>query len=276
MGFRDSIRKKGGGGFLKGDATLVSYEFTRRAPGADKDGTYIHWVPSFLMDGSENPVSRHMFLGGEDYTISEDGQEVTSDSDSVRVGATAGRFLETLLEASDKAGADIESELPDLSAGEPLNLSGLVGKRFRLGSEIDEQAEKKAGLKPRFKDGKKVLDPKTGKQIMDRRTITVVEAVLGTSNGNGNGNGHKAIAAGKKGIKVDISDEAEAILKDIVENQEVSIKNLALFVAKKLLKLSTTDKPKAEALKAKMLNTEFHEGLDWLNKDKKGMLSVSE
>lgn len=270
MGFRSAVKK--GGGFLVGDGTLAGYEFSRKFHGETKNGDWVYLVPSILMDGADEPVTQHLFLGGADrYEISDDGQELSGDS--IKFGGTpAGRLIESMLDAGDKAGVNLEEDLSDIDAGEPLSLAGIVGRRFTFGKEIDVKGNEKRGKKPRVKDGQKVLDPKTGKQIMDDRTNMIITAVLGMSNGNGS----KSTKPATKGIKVDLSDEAEAILRDIVENQEVSAKNLALFVAKKLMKLSTQDKPKAEALKAKILDVDFQDALSWFTKDKKGMLSVSE
>jgi hypothetical protein len=269
LGFRSAVKK--GGGFLVGDGTLVDYEFSHKGFPAGEETEWIYLVPSILMDGAEEPVAQHLFLGAADrFEIEDDGK--TLSGERMKFGGTpAGRLFDSMIEASDKVGANIEDDLPNVDDGEALNLSGIVGKRFRFGKEVDQRANDKMGKKPRKKDGKAVKD-KDGKPILDDRTTMIIEAVLATSNGNGNG--HKAAPSAKKAAKgPDLKEEAEAVLRDIIEGSKVPVlvKNLKLVATSALLKNANKD-----ALRTLILDDEFRSELSWLAQDKKGVLTVED
>ncbi len=276
MGFRDAI-KTGGGGFLNNvDVEFTGYNFVDHSFNEEKTGDYCYFVPEFKVDGADEPVTQSFFIGGNDrYEISKDGQELTMEDGSPvtftgKMGM--GRFIAGMLDKAEAASIDLESELPDLASGEALSFETLVGRRFRVKQEIDVERNNKSGKR-------RVKDKKTGKMVEYPHTYTVIDAVLGASS---NGNGAKATpaAAGKKGKKggkaISIDAEAEATLKEIVEAGDASVKNLSLLSAKKLMKMKQTDQPKAEAIRAKILDSDFRDGLDWLETDKKGLLSVAE
>jgi hypothetical protein len=174
MSFKAGI--KTGGGFWNGvDGVLQGYEFTNIGPSKDGKGDATEWVylvPKMLVDGAKVITTQHLFMGALDrYAISDDGQTVTSSDDRpATVGGTtpAGRFLTTLIDCEPKA----ESLLPDLEAGEPINLSGIVGTRLRLEQEKDEKGTQKRG---------KRLDA-AGKPTYDR-TNTIVTRVYALPNG---------------------------------------------------------------------------------------------
>lgn len=109
------------------DATLTGYEFSRRFKGDKKDGDRLFFVPSIRLDGADADIDQHIFIGmGERYEISDDGQELTMASgDSVTFDAPFGAFVDSFIEKGFPA-----SKLPDLEAGEPLDLNALVGRRF--------------------------------------------------------------------------------------------------------------------------------------------------
>jgi hypothetical protein len=99
-----------------------------------------------------------------------DGSPVTCSS---AVGF--GQFVTSLMEASDKAGADLESELPDLeevdkhgNAVNPLTFNALIGRRFRLRNVVDEDANKYCG--------KRVVGG--GKEREVDRSYTAIDAIL--------------------------------------------------------------------------------------------------
>jgi hypothetical protein len=267
LGFRSAVKK--GGGFLVGDGTLVDYEFSQQNYKGDET-EWIYFVPSILMDGADAPITQHLFLGAADrFAIEDDGK--TLSGERMKFGGTpTGRFFDTMIEASDKVGANIEEDLPNVDDGENLNLEGIVNRRFRFGKEVDEKANGKLGEKPRKKDGKAVKD-KDGKPVLDKRTTMIIEAVLATSNGNGNG--HKATSAKKAAKGPNLNEEAEAVLRDIIEGSKVPVlvKNLKLVATSALLKNANKD-----ALRTLILDDEFRSELSWLAQDKKGVLTIDE
>ena len=165
MGFSANIRA--GGGFLNNvDGVIVGYLFTACPPQSRQAGEWVYLVPSIRVDGSEEDVTQHLFLGAiERYEISDNGQSLTMvDGASVTIGAKtpAGRFLASLI-----AQGFPESRLPDLEQGEALNLEAMVGTRLRFVQEVDEASTLKIG---------KRKDKRTGKEY--DRTNTLVAAVL--------------------------------------------------------------------------------------------------
>ena len=127
----------------------------------------------------------------------------------------------------------------------------------------DKERNEKSGLR-KYKN-------KAGKTVEVPHTYTAIDAILGSANGGG-----KSVKPGGSKKPVSVDAEAEAILKELVEAGGLTTKNIALFGAKRLMKLKQTDQPKAEAIKAKLLDSDFRDGLDWLTTDKKGALSVTE
>lgn len=261
LGFRSAIKK--GGGFLANvDGELKSYEFTARFKGEKKDGEWIYFVPTIQVDGADDPVDQHQFLGAaERYTISDDGQELTmADESPVTFGFATpfGRFMDSLLEKGFP-----EDELPNLADGDALNLEALVGRRFRFKQEVDVAGNEKRGKR-------KVK--KNGKTVEYDRTNTVIEAVLGE--GKSNGKASSKPAAGKKSKakdEDDIETEAADVLKDVLAKGEVNRKNLSLPVTKALMKNENKD-----ALKKMILDEEWQDAQDFIEVDKKGNISLSE
>lgn len=263
MGFRDGIKK--GGGFLNGvDGALVGYEFSKRFNGEKKDGDWVYFVPSILIDGADDPVTQHLFLGSaERYEVSEDGQELTmADESPVSFGFSTpfGLFMDTLLTPTDGGDGFDESALPDLGKGEALNLSAIVDERFRFKQQVDEEATKKLGKR-------KVGTGKNAKEY--NRTNTVIASVLGAASKSGSKPSSKPAGGKKKGGEDDLQSEAADVLKDVLSKGEVNRKNLSLPVTKALMKNSNKD-----ALKKIVLDEDWQDTQDWLTVDKKGNLSV--
>jgi hypothetical protein len=264
MGFRGAIKK--GGGFFTGDGKLISYEFTKRFKGEKKDGDKLYFVPTVQMDGSEKEIDQHIFFGKEfdtAFEISDDGQELSmEDGSPVKIPADLpfGLFMDTLFVAADKAGVDLNDELPDIEAGEPLNLTALVDRRFRFGQKVDEKGTASRGK--RKADNGKEYD----------RTNTIVEALLGEgdSKSSGKASGSKG---GKKGKDDDPETEALAVLKSVLGTGSVLRKNLSLPVSKALVKNARKDE-----LKALILDEDQQD--KWVDAeeieiDKKGNVSVA-
>lgn len=203
MGF-SAGSKKGGGFWNNVNVKITEYEFSPKGPGEKKAGDWVYLVPTVREDGKDKDTNQHLFLGGvKNYEISKDGQSVTSiDENSgealemTTYGAKtpAGRFLDTLLENGFP-----EDELPDLGAGEALNLEAIVGYRIRLVQEVDVEGTKKRGQR---------VDEKTGKKY--DRTNTVVAAVYGNDDAPAKGTGAKTAVKGPKGIKADKGADALA------------------------------------------------------------------
>jgi hypothetical protein len=267
LGFRSQIKK--GGGFLSNvDGEFKGYEFTKRFKGEKKDGEWVYFVPSIHVDGADEPVDQHMFLGAaERYAISDDGQELTMEDESpVTFGFSTpfGRFMDSLLNAAEKAEIDIESELPDLASGEALNLETLVGRRFRVKQEVDEAGNAKRGKR-------KVKDKKTGKTVEYDRTNTVIEAILGEAKSGGKASSKSAGKKAKASDEDDLQTEAGDVLKDVLAKGAVNRKNLSLPVTKALMKNDNKD-----ALKKIILDEEWQDEQDFIEVDKKGNISLTE
>lgn len=226
-------------------------------------------MPQFLVDGADEPVDQHMFLGAtERYSISDDGQELTmEDGSPVTFGFSTpfGRFMDSLLNAAEKAEVDLESELPNLEDGEALNLETLVGRRFRVKQEVDEAGNAKRGKR-------KVK--KNGKTTEYDRTNTVIDAILGGETKKSGGKSSTKPAAGKKGKQTeedDLDTEAQDVLKDVLAKGAVNRKNLSLPVTKALMKNDNKD-----ALKKTILDEEWQDAQDFIAVDKKGNISLTE
>jgi hypothetical protein len=199
MGFRGAL-KQGGGFWNNVDGTVKDYSFTTVGPGkSGEESEWVYFVPAVQVDGADAASTQHLFLGGADrYEISDDGHTITAaDGGNVTIGANTptGKFLDSLIEAGFP-----ESNLPDLEAGEALNLEGMIGTRIRLKQQKDEEGTKKRG---------KRIDPKTKKEY--DRTETVVSNVYSLPGG-------AAKAASKGGPKLvagtnEVRDKAdEAII----------------------------------------------------------------
>lgn len=267
MGFRSAIKK--GGGFLNNvDGELKGYEFTARFKDEKKDGEWVYFVPQIHTDGADEPVDQHMFIGAaERYAISKDGQELTmEDGSPVTFGFTTpfGRFMDSLLNAAEKADIAIEDELPNLEDGEALELSTLVGRRFRFKQEVDEKANEKFG--------KREVGAGKNKKSYDR-TNTVIDAILGEAPKSGSKSSSKP-AAGKKAKGSDedeLKSEAADVLKDVLAKGAVNRKNLSLPVTKALMKNENKD-----ALKKIILDEDWQDEQDFIEVDKKGNISLTE
>jgi hypothetical protein len=271
MGFRSAI-KAGGGGFLNNvDVELVSYEFSPMNFNEKKPGDYCYFVPTLKVDGADDPIVQHLFIGGnERYEISDDGQELTmADGEPVTFSLTVGfgRFMDSLTAPNGNVEKGFpEDELPDLEAGEALNLAAIVGKRFRVKQEID--VKRTADKGPR-----KVKNKKTGKIVEYPHTYTVVDAVLGASNGNGSKSSAKPAGKAAKSDDDAVEERAVALLQDVLDGTTVNRKNLSLPVTKALMK--EKDKVFAAAVKAQVLDEDWQDEQDWLEVDKKNNLSLA-
>lgn len=164
-----AFRVRQSGGFWNGvDGVIVGWAWTNKGPGSNGAETeWVYGVPSILVDGKKQPETQHLFLGGlEEWEISADGSEVRHREGNNDPTATCGIFLGSLAAAADAAGVD--ARLPDTEAGEPLNVSGILGLRVRLDQQKDEKATEKLGRR-KSKRGKGEYD----------RTNTIVSKVYG-------------------------------------------------------------------------------------------------
>jgi hypothetical protein len=206
MGFRGAV-KSGGGFWNNVDGKIIGYRFTAKGPGSDSNGDWVFFVPKIHTDGAEKATEQHLFFGGvEQYSISKDGQTIESvNGGNVTIGANtpAGLFLTSMLDN----GLD-ESELPDLEAGEPLELSGIVNYRIRLKQEVDEKATSKLG-KRKYKDAQ-------GNEREANRTNTVVSAVYGKEGGAKGGSTKPTLAKGSKATATVVRDKADAAMLKLI------------------------------------------------------------
>lgn len=207
MGFRGNV-KSGGGFWNNVDGKIVGYSFTQTPPGGSGKSEWVYFVPSIHVDGAEKATTQHLFMGSADrYSISKDGQTIEdANGGNVTIGAKtpAGRFLLTALDN----GLD-EGELPDLEAGEPLNLAGIVGYRVRLAQEVDAEGTRKQG-KRKYKDAQ-------GNEREADRTNTVIAAVYGKEGGAKSGKPALAKGAKTAANTNTIRDKADKVLLALIE-----------------------------------------------------------
>lgn len=153
MSFRGAIKKVGGGFWSNVDGELTGYKF--ETFDSKKGETFVSFVPEVQVDGAEAPDSRSLMLGYADrFEISEDGRTLTAaDGGPVNIppDLPAGLFFDSLVEAGQHL--NIENILPDLEGGQPLNVEGLIGTRFRLGQKVNVEYTARKG-KQKGKDGK--------------------------------------------------------------------------------------------------------------------------
>lgn len=262
MGFRDAIR--GGGGFLNNvDGAITGYEFTNKNVKGEK-GKWIYFVPTIQQDGASDEVTQHFFMGDdEQYDVSKDGQTITSE-DGVTVGKTVPFTL--LIDSMIENGFD-ESTLPDLAGGDDLELSVLVGQRFRFVQVVDEKATKDLGKR-------KGTGKHKGKEF--NRTNTIVSKCYGAVDAPAKGKAGKAAPAGKKGKQTeedDLTTEAQDVLKDLldgVKDNTLPYSKLSMALTKKLMKNDN-----GEAIRKKILDEDFlgtEEG--WSYDSKKEVVSL--
>ncbi len=214
MGFKG----KAGGGFWNNvTGKLTGFEFTNVGPGDGASATdWVYLVPTFQADGASDDAAttQHLFLGGQDrYSISKDGQTIQSvnedgsDAETTTYGAKtpAGRFLDTLVENGTELG--IEALLPDLDAGEPINLGPLEGIRVRLTQEKDEAGTKKRGQR---------VDAKTGQKY--DRTNSIVDAVyeLPGAKKSAKPAAGRPVTKGAKADTNETRDKADAVVVQLI------------------------------------------------------------
>src|SRR5262245_58602794 len=212
MGFRDAKSK--GGGFLNDvDGKIVDYIFTdKKVNGEKSDSVYL--VPTFRVDGYDKDVTQHMLIGQKEwFNISKDGKTVESvEGGPIRYNVDSKKgyiggwfFLESLLEH----GLD-EAELPDLGAGEPLNLEGVVGYRVRFKQYVDE--------KQTAQRGERKYTNAQGKEISTPQTVVGVSAVYSKEGAGAKTAASKpALAKGAKTANTDaIRDKADAAIQALI------------------------------------------------------------
>lgn len=224
--------KKGGGGFLNGvDGLIVDVQFTTELPGggepaADRksDFTSLFCKLSVREDGSEEPVSTHLFAGSaDDFVVSDDGRTLTPVEGASLWGGTAfARFYESLV-ANGMTDTEVEN-------GEPLDFSHLIGVRAHFVQVKDEEAMKRAAKNASKSRGKiNAQGQRKGKdgKYYDQRTLEVSEV---HSEGNeveeapapvkttAAKSAAKTTAkpAGKKAAAVDADAELRSFTKDVV------------------------------------------------------------
>lgn len=253
MGFLKGFSK--GGGFLNNvDGVIESYEFTDKGPKEKRSGEWVYFVPSILVDGSEEAVTQHMFAGAaENFEIRDDGLTLTpNEGTRFSLNTPMGLFLGSLVEKGFP-----ESDLPDLEAGEPLNLEAINGTRVRFVQQVNEKSTAKAG---------KRKDKKTGKEY--DRTDTVVAAVYldapkevkkGTKATTTAAKGTKAASKPNGRIKEeepDLTETADELILEILGDKEK--------IARKALSIETTKRrmkhPYRDPLRELISSDDYLEG----------------
>ena len=170
MGARPSSHRKAGG-FLNGvDGTILDYQFTDAfngepwKPGKVKDKKTgkikdrfhtLYGVLSVQVDGAEQPVDTHLFVGGyEDFEVSEDGHTLipAERNDGSFGNISANSAWSRLITSMTQNGLD-ENELPE--DDEPIQYEAIIGRRAHFVQQDDADAAKK---------GLKRTDKRTGRE----------------------------------------------------------------------------------------------------------------
>lgn len=259
MGFRDGIRKAGGGILHNVVGTLRSYRITTDTPWTQKlrgEGKELLYLEvSIRPDGADMDTVQPLFLGSQEFIeVSDDEQSFTSvDRDTTSVGADtgAGKFLTSMLEADFP-----ENLLPDLSGGEAFSLTGAVGTRFRFEQRINEALTKEKGKK----DGKW------------NYTDLVVGAVVSLPTA-GKANGKAATVKGGKPAKgaveqVDLGALAGETLREILADAPDNSLKVAKLKMAVFAKLGTKH-PQRDGVIAQVTDAAFLATVDGVDYDAK-------
>ena len=222
MGFRDGIRKPGGGilhgviGMLTGYRITTETPWDQKSRGEGKELLYLELT--IRADGADMDTVQPLFLGSQEYiNVSEDEQSFTSEGrDKTSIGAEtgAGKFLASALDADFP-----EDRLPDLSGGDAFSLTNMVGTRFLFEQRVNEALTASKGKK----DGKW------------NYTDLVVSEVVSLPQAKGKTNGAaKTVKGGKaKSADVDVSELAADTLREVmseIEGDSLPFKKLKMLV----------------------------------------------
>lgn len=221
MGFRDGIRKPGGGILHGVIGALTGYRITTETPwdqksrGEGKELLYLELT--IRADGADMDTVEPLFLGSQEYiNVSDDEQSFTSegrDKTSISAETGAGKFLASVLDADFP-----EDRLPDLSGGDAFSLTNMVGTRFQFEQRVNEALTKEKGKK----DGKW------------NYTDLVVSEVVSLPAAKGKTNGAaKTVKGGKAVAAVDVSELAADTLREVmseIEGDTLPFKKLKMLV----------------------------------------------
>ena len=275
MSFRDRVKGQGGGGWLNNvDARIVGYSFTIGETKPRKTGkrkgepfTPLSFVPEFLQEGAEEPVSQRLLIGDaadfgdvEDPTsiVSEDGLTLFTP-DGQAIGSEAGTFINSLLDNG------FPEDRLDESA-EQINLEPIIGTRVQLIQEVNAEKTRISG-KQQGKDGKE-YDRK------DLKVSTVHELPAAKAAAKA---GKSAAKPAGKATKVDenariAAKAAETLGSILADAPDTTIKQSSLSM--KVLKALTNDADR-EAVRKFLNNTDNLEGIEGVTYSaKKGTVSL--
>jgi hypothetical protein len=258
MGFRDGIRKPGGGilhnvvGMLRSYRVTTDTPWTQKSRGEGKELLYLEL--SIRPDGADIDTVQPLFLGSQEYIdVSEDEQSFTSvDRDTTSVGfeTGAGKFLTSALDADFP-----EDRLPDLKGGEGFTLAGMVGTRFRFEQRVNEALTREKGKK----DGK-----------WNYTDLVVGEVVsLPTPTGKSNGKGAKPVSGkANKVEQIDLAEIASETLRDILADAPDNSMKVAKLKMAVFAKLGTKH-PQREGVIAQLTDAAFLAEVDGVDYDAK-------
>src|SRR5438094_4197584 len=181
MGARPSGYKKSGGFLNQVDGKISGYTFTDELPNGDafKAGRdpktkkekfhSLFFRLSARVDGADEDVTTSLFAGSaDDFTVSEDGQEIWDASyetpeEAVEAGAAA-KQLGANTALATFISSLVEAGFPETNLSEDrLQFESIVGTRVRFVQRKDEETTKRLG---------KRKDPKTGKEY-DRQNLVI-------------------------------------------------------------------------------------------------------
>lgn len=271
MSFRGGLSK--GGGMLNNvDGVITGYLFTGVFPFETKGGAKqldfspLYTTLSVRVDGADEDVTQ-VLMGDvlDGWEISEDGWTLTGDG-KIRANGDLGRFLTTLIEPTGGEPGFPEARLPDLEAGDDVNLQAIIGTRVRFVQE--DKLDRAGRIKTRKskKDGKLYPDTRTivakvysvpeVKGKGKNRTAAVATTKPSTTTKSGKPNGAEAADVGD-----DLDALAEKTLLSILAGrQDGAMKQSRLTVP--IIKRFERHDPNREEVQQRLMSEAFVSGLE--------------
>jgi hypothetical protein len=270
MGLLDRF-KKGGGGFLNNvDGIIVGYKVTNEFPGGNAqttrdDDNRLFVQVSIKPDSSEDVLSQTLQAGNnaDEFDISEDAQTLTPKGGADLWGGTEFARFHASFYADENSPVD---KREDISEGDPIDFSHLVGVRARFVQVVDTDALE--SLKKWLKTPKGVKALKAGKynaegqkagkdgKFYDPRSLEVSQVysvgnAVETATPAKSKTAPKAAAAPARGkAKEDHTEFAQTIVLDVLEANKGTIKGtLGTAITRRFLKADLKEDPRREAVR---------------------------
>ena len=268
-GARPSAFRKGGGFLNDVDGEITNYEFTTEFPGgggkrkSKSDFNALYSVLSVRVDGADEDVETTFFVGSADeWEISDDGKTLTGDG-NLQSTIGWGLFIASLVEHGFP-----ENDLPE----DEVNFEAIIGWRVRFVQQTNERATAKYG-KRKAKKGKgeydrtdvvvsQVYDQQAAKGSRSKATTRPTGARSATSSRATAVTPTTSRSSSKPNGRVkevDLTDDADALLIEILEGKdgEIKRKGLTMEVTKRRMK-----DPNRDALRDLIFSDDYLTGAE--------------